>query len=109
MRICENSWNNVGLSRLLTHLNPDASVPNALRTGRREERSVSLQSHHIFPRQMTQLERSAAGVNTLTYVPPMLRFQEVIFDKRNPSSGRLGVTLQVHARKGPDAGEGWRF
>lgn len=45
---------------------------------------------------MSQLKQLPAAVNTLTYVAPMLRFQEVIFDRTNPRSEPLGVTLLGH-------------
>lgn len=45
---------------------------------------------------MPQLKQSPAGVNTLTYVAPMLRFQEVIFDRTNPRSEPPGATLEGH-------------
>lgn len=47
-----------------------------------------------FSRLMSQLKRSSASVNNLTYVAQILRFQEVIFDRTNPRSEPLGVTLQ---------------
>lgn len=49
---------------------------------------------------MSQLKQSPAGVNTLTYVPPMLRFQKVIFNRTNPRSEPLGVTFQGHEGSG---------
>lgn len=73
---------------------------------RREERRVSLQNQHIS-RQMSQLQRAPAGGNALTYVALMPHFQEVIFDRTNPSLEPQGVTLQVH--RGSDAAEGWRY
>lgn len=47
-------------------------------------------------RQLSQIKRPPPGVNALTYVAPMIRFQEVIFDRTNPSSETPSVTLQVH-------------
>lgn len=73
---------------------------------RKEERRVSLQNQHIS-RQMSQLKGAPPGLNALTYVALMPQFQEVIFDRTNPSSEPPGVTLQVH--RGSDAGEGWRY
>lgn len=71
------------------------SKRDPLRTGGKKREAFHFKVT-TFPPKMSQLQQSTACVDTLTYVAPMLRFQEVIFDRTNPRSEPLGVTLEVH-------------